>query len=229
MKNERGNALFLILIAVALFAALSYAVTNSGRGGGGIDREQASLAASQIMQFGASVEQALLRMRISGSVPVSEMDFRSDQRTLENGTAQPFENSNCTTVDCQLFHAQGGGVTYQTFDQFASTAPWAGTSTARGHNDILIGNVEGLGSDLPELILRVFILDPEVCVEINRMAGLPANPTLNLTGQTEYRAVGDFTASLTATDAWTFDGDLAGKNQFCAGDPASYHMVVLAR
>lgn len=72
MRNERGNALFLILIAVALFAALSYAITQSGRGGsGGVDRETVVITAGQVVEQPAAVRTAVTRMIITGTAASS--------------------------------------------------------------------------------------------------------------------------------------------------------------
>lgn len=64
--NQRGNVLFLILIAVALFAALSYAVTQSSRSGGDASRETNILNAAQLTQYPTSIRTAVLRLVIDG-------------------------------------------------------------------------------------------------------------------------------------------------------------------
>jgi hypothetical protein len=68
MRNtrERGNALFLILIAVALFAALSYAITQSGRGGGSVTSQTNLITAGQVTEIPADVRSAVARMMVTG-------------------------------------------------------------------------------------------------------------------------------------------------------------------
>jgi hypothetical protein len=64
--SQRGNALFLILIAVALFAALGYAITQSGRGGGNITNQTALITAGQVSEAPADIRSAVSRMVLSG-------------------------------------------------------------------------------------------------------------------------------------------------------------------
>jgi hypothetical protein len=73
---QRGNALFLILIAVALFAALSYAITLSSRGSSGnaVNIGNAIVTAGQIVEMPAGIRQAVERMMITGT-PASAITF----------------------------------------------------------------------------------------------------------------------------------------------------------
>lgn len=109
--RERGNVLFLILIAVALFAALSYAVTSSSRTSSGTtDGESNLINSAQITQYPASIRTAVVRMLING-VAVNQLEF--------NG---PNDYANLTDTDpgtadfkgFGVFHPNSGGATLVT-------------------------------------------------------------------------------------------------------------------
>ncbi|PJF37579.1 MAG: hypothetical protein CUN55_21350, partial [Phototrophicales bacterium] len=75
MSYQKGNVLFLILIAVALFAALSYTVTWSGRANEGrLNKDRAELLAAEIIQYATQMEQAITRVRIINKVPEYGLD-----------------------------------------------------------------------------------------------------------------------------------------------------------
>ncbi len=101
-RNEAGNVLFLILIAVALFAALSYAVTQSSRSGaGGTDGESALVNSATVTQYPASVRTAIVRMIINGTT-IDQMNFDPPSQFSSTCDAAP--------AAC-VFHTSGGGAT----------------------------------------------------------------------------------------------------------------------
>ena len=108
MKNraQSGNVLFLILIAVALFAALAYAVTNSTRtGGGDTSAESAKAMASALLQYGTSLSQAILRLQITNNCTNAQLSF-------ENSVVNGYTNPDAPTR-CKLFVPEGGGLSWQ--------------------------------------------------------------------------------------------------------------------
>ncbi len=120
--NTKGNALFLILIAVALFAALSYAITQSGRGGGNIDREQAAITAANITQYGSSLERGLQRMQIVNGCSDTQISFWHDSNGdgTEDASDNYYNSSSPTNHSCHLFDANGGGVTLRPASDFGA-------------------------------------------------------------------------------------------------------------
>ncbi len=236
--NQKGNALFLILIAVALFAALSYAVTQSGRGGSGIDKEKATLGASRLMQYGGELQIALQRMQVVGGVSRANYDFETNQRKEYDGDALPLANTSCADETCEVFSANGGGMAYESCpDLSAATTGWAADGAAPGHSLFEIVAIDGIGTSLPEIVLRIPGVMREVCEEINSKLNLPLSPSWDLTGENYYPMSGASVATnLALTDGWTFGDDADDLDEayaFCIDAGASgtgwefYHVLVI--
>ena len=101
-NSEKGNVLFLILIAVALFAALSYAVTQSTRSGSGsTSRETSLLNSASLTQYPAVLRTSVARMGLNG-VGVESLEFNP-----------PADFATLTSNNVGVFHPEGGGGVYQ--------------------------------------------------------------------------------------------------------------------
>lgn len=110
-NTQNGNVLFLILIAVALFAVLSYAVSQSTRGGGGnTNQENADLAASEILQQATAIRQGFERLRARGC-SVNQINFANEVFRNIDGNITPQTNT-LAPIDgsCDVYGANGAGV-----------------------------------------------------------------------------------------------------------------------
>ena len=82
LRHQQGNVLFLILIAVALFAALSYAVTKTSQSSGsGIDKENKKLELARMQQQISQIKFSIMRMQTRGVDP-KDISFAPSEKDL---------------------------------------------------------------------------------------------------------------------------------------------------
>lgn len=165
MRQQQGNVLFIILIAVVLFAALSYAVTRSSRGSGNSDIEQRKLDATSILNYTTSIANAVTRLRLINQCSELEISF-------ENPLVADYVNANSPTDrSCHVFDQNGGGISpvihaHGTQNSFIYTGNMA---------------VDGVGSSEPELAIVWFSaaaeppLEYEICSNINEGTGFSSS------------------------------------------------------
>ena len=177
MTRQSGNALFLILIAVALFAALSYAVTQSGRGGGSIDKENAEILAAQVMQYGAQVEQIITRLKVIPGCSDTEISF---ERSPFDGSDVYYNSNSPLDFSCHVFHANGGNLTYLDLPSGVND----GSEYLFHHRTCIDGvgigtadsdTVQTCGvSEAKELMLFIPNVDLNICLSVNRQQDIPS-------------------------------------------------------
>lgn len=238
-KGEKGNVLFLILIAVALFAALSYAVTQSSRSGGGNANSETTLVNSaSITQYPSAVRTAIIRMMVSKGVDATELEFNA-----------PSDLGTCTTTNGCVFHPSGGGASpgLATADLMASgtQGAWIFNSAYRIQN---VGTTPATnaGADIVAFLPGVSLA---VCKKINTQLGISVTDDTDTNGVPDANAVigkiPDATMDMTSANSGieTYDAgkliakDFVGQPYGCAdfddatagtanGDLVYYHVLI---
>ncbi len=177
MNNQRGNILFLILLAVVLFAALSYAVTSSQRGGGNdASNEKIQAQAAELMNYFASLDLGVQRMLTTGGIKDYELNFFNPGNQYIFGS---LDNTNCTETRCRVFDPAGGGVIGKRMNAFVrnpATAAADGLDLPR----LAYFTAPGNATDASDIVLWIGGVTSALCKEINKRAGLPADIIYNV-------------------------------------------------
>ncbi len=229
-KSERGNVLFLILIAVALFAALSYAVTQSTRSGGGDASSETSLVNSaQITQYPASIKTAITRMIVSNSTSPYALSFDDPSLFTANLTTPQLEAEN-------VFHPNGGGATYSLGPANVMSANVAAPWVFNTENEIEnIGQSGGPNDTTADTIAFLPGVSTAICQKIHQKLGL--STTLPAETNIDFATVQDTTVGSATDRIFTGGGTgvigdgniLSSQPQGCftqGGSNIYYHVIV---
>lgn len=232
MHQSRGNILFLILLAVVLFAALAYAVTSSMRGGGqSAAGEQMTLFASQLLQNASLIENTITRAQLVNNIPDWGFDFYHSSY----GSTK-VANATCTQPACKIYSGNGGDIPFFTVPPKMAIGGATAGMLMPGFHAV---QVIDIGSPAPDIIITWQYISLDACKAINKALGLD---NLNLTPVDAINGTNTiYDGTLTATPASTgVIGDtnaaLKGKKAACyshISDTATYgyrfHYVLMER
>lgn len=188
MKNthknyQSGNAIVIIFIAIALFAALAVVFNQSSRTSTGfISDAQIETAAKQIISYSNQVKDAVKRLQLRGCAD-TEISFENTISTLYTNPNSPADNS------CHVFDTAGGGIKYQVINNenlFTTTGGVTGHPRFHGNNQIAnLGSNDADGGD--ELVMRFLKINDALCLAINDQLGI-----INPSGTPPEETSGDF-------------------------------------
>lgn len=223
---ERGNVMFYILIAVALLAALIFAVSQSGRGNvQQVNVERARLLGSEVIEYASAVTTAFAQLRLRGC-NLDEMNFENDVIAGYTNAGAPADGT------CNIFALAGGGVTFK--------RPAADAVTATGvHVFSAQAELQDIGttcaaSGCADLIMFTGPLSESVCAQINDRLGVGDDGDPPPEGNANAATIAKYTGAVTYANTFGDDAPgliFKGKSAACiedTNDSLFYFYKVLA-
>ncbi|WCP16310.1 hypothetical protein sphantq_04806 (plasmid) [Sphingobium sp. AntQ-1] len=199
--RQSGNVLFLILIAVALFAALAYSVTRSSSGGKSVSSEQAKTEVAALMQNLSLVEIAIQKSRVINSCGETEISF--------NGFPGHTYDSR---DECEIFNLSSGGITLLVISskiQKPAAECYSTTSVFNAGFDI-----DKTGK--ADLVFQINCVNDSICLAFNEMNGISGIPIESNGGVSSYAYfIGSYNPSPPANSINDDTLELQGRDRFC--------------
>ncbi len=215
IKNQSGNALWFILLAVALLAFLTGVISRNSSSvnqSGGV--EQARIKATSILRFSKSVENTVQEMMINGTSE-NDLDFKAINAS--------HDNTNCSDSTCEVFDVEGGGISYQSAADLLSDSSHTDDWFISTKNIAYQFGCDTTNNGCTDLILLTPNIPKSVCLQINKIQGI-TNPSgdaprlLELTYGSEYTGSYDSVVNSTilgGTNATNEAPQVTGKSAGC--------------
>lgn len=216
--SASGNVLIYVLIAVVLFAALSFALTKQmGSGGatGTLDTNKARLRAEELINYATSARSTIEQMRTMTNVLPQEFNFVR-QGGAGYGTAPH---------TAKVYHPAGGGLNIfnATDELFKSGSAKRGWVVQQGTN------VAWSASSASDIIFTFLDVNPAICQAINeRLLKDDTVPATTVNSSETFINGGGDDADFDASDCATCNQRLSFCIEDSDGNDAFYN-VILAR
>jgi len=219
MKNQRGNVLIYILIAVVLFAALGFTLSRSMRGdsdAGALSDDRADMLAQELINYASQAGSVVQQMTTMGGTEPGNLIFL---KPSDAGFNTP-PNIN------KVFHPAGGGLNVYNVTSDALFNPTELTMRRAWHMKANT-NVEWTPSAANDVLLTFIDLNPKLCAAINkRLTGSATIPTTTINYSTVFETPGteNFTATLCP--------DCVGKTKLCVVNTVpryAYYNILISR
>lgn len=238
MKNmpcERGNALWMILIVIALLGGVTAMFTRTSSTSEDTGKyENLTIQASKTLRYAASLEQGVQSLMMRGCSE-NQLSFWYDSNgdNIENGSDTFYNPNSPTDRSCHLFYPEGAGLSRQSETNLNATTVYIGA-----HTDIKDIGVFNCGnSSCSELYVAIHydhdVNKQGLCDQLNRVAGntdlVPAPNTAAVYFPSNFN--GTF-----PNYAYISSANFAGKKTACykySSDPQGnafiFYYVLLAR